>query len=90
MKKYDYIVCYDIAHPKRLARLARFLEKRLVRIQYSIFIAKSHSKEQIYQLAQQIVEHIDPDEDDVRIYRILDYGISLGQAYDLDKVFIIV
>lgn len=89
MKKRDYLICYDIADPKRLAKLARFLEKRAFRIQYSVFFAPKKSKEEIYQLAQQITEYIDPEEDDVRIYKIKDYGIILGKAYDLSEIFII-
>jgi len=89
LRKNDYLVCYDIADPKRLSKLARFLEKRLVRIQYSIFYAPNMDKEEIYQLAQSIVDYIDPEEDDVRIYKIVDPGYSVGQAYDLSEIFII-
>ena len=46
-------------------------------------------KEEIYQLAQSIVDYIDPEEDDVRIYKIVDPGYSVGQAYDLSEIFII-
>lgn len=89
MKKSDYLICYDIADPKRLAKLSRFLEKRAFRIQYSVFFAPKKSKEEIYQLAQQITEFIDSQKDDVRIYKIKDYGIILGKAYDLSEIFII-
>ena len=90
MKKSDYLVCYDIADPKRLAKLARFLEKRAFRIQYSVFFAPKKSKEDIYRLAQEITEFIEPQEDDVRIYKIKNYGIILGKAYDLSQIFIII
>ncbi|NPA63686.1 MAG: CRISPR-associated endonuclease Cas2 [Epsilonproteobacteria bacterium] len=90
MKRDDYLVCYDIANSKRLNKLARYLEKRTIRIQYSIFVAKNFTKEQIYQIAQDIVDIIDPDEDDVRIYRIIDNRLAMGSAYDLDDVFLFV
>jgi len=32
-----YLVCYDIAHPKRLRRVARTLESFGTRLQYSVF-----------------------------------------------------
>lgn len=32
-----YFVCYDITSPKRLAKAAKYLEKKGIRIQYSFF-----------------------------------------------------
>lgn len=32
-----YLVCYDIAHPKRLRRVAKVLEAYGTRLQYSVF-----------------------------------------------------
>ena len=89
MRKNDYLICYDIANPKRLAKLARMLEKEVIRIQYSIFIAKGFTKEKIYKIADAITDIIDPNEDDVRIYTIKDKGIAMGNAFDLDEIFII-
>ena len=43
----DYLVCYDIADPKRLSKLARALEKRAYRIQYSIFLLKEVANHEI-------------------------------------------
>jgi|SRR5947209_8391024 len=33
-----YLVAYDIAHPRRLQRVAHFLERRAVRCQKSVFL----------------------------------------------------
>jgi CRISPR-associated endonuclease Cas2 len=33
-----YVVAYDIAHPRRLRRVARLLERRAVRCQKSVFL----------------------------------------------------
>ena len=34
-----YLICYDIAEdPKRLARVARYLQKYAFRVQYSVFV----------------------------------------------------
>jgi len=38
----SYIVAYDIAHPKRLRRVARFMERRAVRVQYSVFLYRGN------------------------------------------------
>lgn len=34
----SYLIGYDIAHPRRLRRVARALERRAVRVQYSVFL----------------------------------------------------
>jgi len=34
----QFIIAYDIAHPRRLARVARCLEKRAWRYQKSVFL----------------------------------------------------
>ena len=89
MRKYDYLICYDIADPRRLVKIAKYLEKRAFRIQYSIFLLKNATKVQIYQMAQDLNELINPKEDDIRIYTIEEKGVSIGIAYDLDEIFII-
>jgi CRISPR-associated protein Cas2 len=90
VKTHDYLICYDIADPKRLSKVAKFLEKEAFRVQYSIFLLKNCNKDRLYSIAQKIIELFDPNEDDVRIYKIKDYGIHLGRAYDLREVFLIV
>ncbi len=89
MRKNDYLVCYDVSDPKRLAKLARFLEKRVVRIQNSIFLAKNFSKDKIYELSQEISDIINSQKDDIRIYTIKNYGINMGKAYNLKDIFLI-
>ena len=89
MKKHDYLICYDIADPKRLARIAKYLEREAIRIQYSIFLAKGATKESIYTIAQNLVEMIEPKQDDVRIYEIEENTATMGKAYNVDEIFII-
>jgi len=89
MRKDDYLICYDIADKKRVAKIARYLEKKAFRIQYSIFLLKNASKEEIYAIAQDLNELIEPKEDDIRIYTVEEKGVSIGVAYDLDEIFII-
>lgn len=33
-----FVIAYDISHPRRLRRVARLLERRAVRCQYSVFL----------------------------------------------------
>lgn len=68
LKKRLYLICYDIAEdPKRLARVARYLEKFAWRVQYSVFVGAffEHSLEGVLRGLEGI---IDPRKDDVRCY----------------------
>jgi CRISPR-associated protein Cas2 len=63
-----YLICYDIAEdPKRLSRVARYLEKFAFRVQYSVFVGSffEHSLEGVLRGLERI---IDPRKDDVRCY----------------------
>ena len=72
--KKDYIVSYDIANKKRLAKLAKALEKSAMRIQYSVFLLSSVSKYELLSIIDIINEIINIEADDVRIYTIVDFG----------------
>ncbi|HPE60793.1 MAG: CRISPR-associated endonuclease Cas2 [Thiothrix sp.] len=62
-----HLVCYDIRCPKRLARVHRFLKKRAVPLQYSVFLVRLN-REQRGWLLQQLERLIDARADDVRVY----------------------
>ena len=64
-----WFVIYDIAEPGRLRQVARCCENHGLRIQYSVFAVLA-DRPAILELRQQLAELIDPDEDDVRFYRI--------------------
>ncbi len=68
-REVAWLVTYDIRNPRRLGRLHRFLVKRAVPIQYSVFALRA-SPAVVGQLVPEIEALIEPAEDDVRIYRI--------------------
>ncbi len=84
----NYIVSYDIREGKRLARLARYLEKYAMRIQNSVFYLASVNQNELLDIIKNMEQIIDLDEDDVRVYTVLDAGIALGQAVNLENPFI--
>lgn len=64
-----FLVAYDICDPQRLRLVARFLESRAIRIQYSVFLMLENRAGLDEAVAG--LEHlIDPRHDDVRIYPI--------------------
>lgn len=87
MKTDRYLICYDISDQKRLAKLARTLDKIAYRIQYSIYLLENASKSEVLALADEIMEIIDEKADDVRIYRIKNSGLRAGCAVDLDNPY---
>ncbi len=76
-----YLVTYDIADPKRLGRLFRYLKKQGVPIQYSVFLVEATSPN-IASLMVKISKMIHPAADDVRAYKMPENGwkVSLGAS----------
>jgi CRISPR-associated protein Cas2 len=70
MKKFDFLVCYDIADDKRLRKVAKILESESIRIQKSQFFYVDATMENITKLVINLEEIIDKDEDDIRIYKV--------------------
>lgn len=88
--RQDYLICYDISDEKRLAKVARYLEKTALRIQYSIYVLFEPSQKELFEIEENIKKLIDTQADDVRIYTIKNSGYRLGIAINLDEPFIIV
>jgi len=83
MKRFDFLICYDISSPKRLSKIAKILEKDAIRIQKSVFLGASMTKEDIKLLIEDISDYINPKEDDVRIYKV-DKNLSKHLRSGLD------
>ena len=64
-----YIIAYDIADPKRLNRVARFLERWAIRSQKSVFLFKG-TENAIGELLKDLAPILKPDEDCVQAWRI--------------------
>ena len=86
MKKFNFLICYDIADSKRLTKIAKNLENVSIRIQKSIFYYMEATAKDIEQIVSIIEEIINKDEDDVRVYKVdknlsinLKRGINLKQ-----------
>jgi len=84
MKRFDFMIGYDIASVKRLPKVARLLEKVALRVQYSLFLYPNVTKEELEHLVGKLLELIDEKEDDVRIYQIsTKRSLHLKSAIDL-------
>ncbi len=65
--KGNYLVCYDIASPRRLSRVYRFMKGRGVHLQYSVFHCAMTWPE-LEQLKERLKDMTNLEEDDIRIY----------------------
>ena len=74
-----YLVTYDIADPRRLSRLFRYMKKQGVPVQYSVFLVET-SAAKMGNLMARIAKMIHAEADDVRAYRLPDNGwqVTLG------------
>ncbi len=62
-----HFICYDIACPRRLGRVYRYLRGRAAPVQYSVFVAKLNRRE-ASTLMGGLANRINCREDDIRIY----------------------
>ena len=70
-KRTPWIVCYDIADPRRLVRVHRKLKRHGIPVQYSVFFLQSTRKALTALLATAVVPLIDSRADDLRAYPLL-------------------
>jgi CRISPR-associated protein Cas2 len=87
--KTNYLLCYDIASPRRLGRVFRYMRGRGVHLQYSVFYC-SWTWPQLQEVKGKIGKIIHPAQDDVRIYplpsepRVLCLGLGLRVPEGVD------
>lgn len=64
-----YFICYDIADPKRLSKVAKTLENFGLRVQYSFFQCEMEA-DILNVLLDRLLMIIDVKEDSLRVYPI--------------------
>jgi len=90
MKKFNALICYDIADKKRLAKVAKNLEKVSIRIQKSIFYYLNATVPDIQKIVKILMDIIDNEKDDIRIYKVdKNSSINLKNGINLKKPNII-
>jgi CRISPR-associated protein Cas2 len=84
-----YVIAYDIANPRRLARIHRFLKKQGLPVQYSVFTVAIKRKA-LLRLLHNLKRWIIENEDDIRCYRLpQENDIStLGRQFFPGDVFL--
>jgi CRISPR-associated protein Cas2 len=77
-----YLICYDIADPRRLQRVHAFLRRHAMPVQYSVFLARL-TERRLLNLLADLARRIDPRSDDVRAYPIPHEAeaVTMGRQY---------
>ncbi len=75
----DYIICYDIANPRRLGRVHRALKRLATPLQYSVFLFTG-SEQQLQRCLEQLASIIDHRADDLRAYPLPERGLRYSQG----------
>lgn len=85
-----YLICYDIANPKRLGKVHRCAVKHALFVQYSIYYLEGN-KVKLQAMLDELQMLIKQDEDDIRAYTItpLKEAIQLGQSWLPDDLVLV-
>jgi len=76
----QFLICYDIANPKRLGRVHKYLSTRAFPVQYSVFSARV-ARDCVDVMLKDLSMVINHREDDIRVYTLSDQSkhTSLGR-----------
>ncbi len=66
---HGWLIAYDIAEPRRLARLQRYVKTVAAPVQYSLYLAQE-TRAGIHAIRDALAARIHPQQDDVRIYQL--------------------
>ena len=69
-RRISWLVCYDIADPRRLQRVYRTACRHAAPLQYSVFHTIA-TRNEVRAMLRDIEDHIDSRQDDVRAYPLL-------------------
>jgi|SRR5579884_2176310 len=65
----SWLIAYDIADPRRLGRVHRFLKRHAIPVQYSAFVLQANQIN-LELVLSGIADRIDPACDDIRAYHV--------------------
>ncbi|MBX5453482.1 MAG: CRISPR-associated endonuclease Cas2 [Acidobacteriia bacterium] len=85
-----WLVGYDIASPRRLRRVHRYLKKRAFPVQYSLFLMRGTLRE-LERLLHDLAQLIHPRRDDVRAWPVpaSTHVVTFGRGLAEDIVIVL-
>ncbi|BFU59577.1 MULTISPECIES: CRISPR-associated endonuclease Cas2 [Rodentibacter] len=84
-----YLIGYDIANPKRLAKVYKVMLHYATPIQYSVFLFEG-SEKMLESCVEEILNLINKKEDDFRLYQLPPNGKQwrLGKSFLPEGIFL--
>lgn len=81
-RRLPHIIAYDIACPKRLGRVHRYLKKIALPLQYSVFLVELDESRR-KKVIKHLISLIHPRQDDIRIYPLPEQPewVKLGKQF---------
>lgn len=67
----NWLIAYDIADPRRLGKVHRYLKSQAIPVQYSVFVFQG-SQLALQRVLNGVAQRIAADQDDVRAYYLPD------------------
>ena len=85
-----WLICYDVADPKRLRRTFKELRDVALPVQKSVFLADLTLAE-LERLLSRLAGHIDPQEDRLQVFVLHELAAqrSLGQVAPAGKTWVV-
>lgn len=81
----QYLLTYDICHPRRLQKVHKYLLAKGIPLQYSVFYLRI-DEPSLVQLQQNLHQLIDPQHDDIRIYPVKQFELTMWHKTHLSAV----
>jgi CRISPR-associated protein Cas2 len=79
--RIGYVIAYDITDDERRADVATFLSGYGPRVQLSVFEAELPNADAANQFREQLRTMIDPDDDQIRLYRLTPEALNQRLIY---------
>jgi len=67
----SWLVAYDVANPRRLGKVHRYLKRFAIPVQYSVFVTRCN-EHRLRRIFEGIAARIDSNQDDIRAYHLPD------------------
>jgi CRISPR-associated protein Cas2 len=85
----NWLIAYDIRDSRRLSRVHRYLKRRALPVQYSVFVFQG-TPVQVKQVLNDMEELIHPDWDDIRLYHLPERSevVQLGRKSFPEGVYL--
>ena len=88
MQRANFLITYDISDEKRLAKIARAMEREAFRIQRSIYLYPDATINEMVPLLKKVVSLMHEQKDDLRVYKIKKGSVALQSGIDLNNPYV--